>query len=106
MTTFNGYLISPEFLKEMNQPTLNSMISNTIQQEDEEEKLLVWEPSDDTQDSINSLEVFRTLYSDEDSRKLTTKEIKLSLKNFDNWLINSIESLIEEEKEKDINMFK
>ena len=88
MSTFNGYRISPEFLKEMNKPTL-----------------LIWEPSDDQTETINSLEIFRTLHSEEEGRKLTTREVRASLKNFDSWLVDSIETLIKEEKEKDIESF-
>ena len=104
MSTFNGYRISPEFLKEMNKPTLNSALSPAplISQEDQ---LLFWEPSDDQTETINSLEIFRTLHSEEEGRKLTTREVRASLKNFDSWLVDSIETLIKEEKEKDIESF-
>lgn len=87
----------------MAQPTLNSIMNAHNQAEEDE--LLVWEPSENMNETINSLEIFRTLYSDDEQRKLTAKEIRLSLKNFDDWLHSSIETLIMQEKEKEIESF-
>lgn len=99
MSLFSNTKIQPALLE----PTLNSVL-NTQDSEDSEE-LSVWEPSSDINETINSLEVFRTLQNPEDNTKLTRKEIRLSLNNFDDWLIDSIEHLIEEKKQKDIDMF-
>lgn len=85
--------------------TLNSILSHASKS-DEEEETYEWEPTGDVEQDIKSLSLFRDFYSDEADRKLKIREVRDSYTNFDDWLVATIESIIFEEKEKDMAMFK
>lgn len=75
---------------------------------DSEEELEVWEPSDHTLDTIDSLALFSDFMvgDGENMRKMKRIEVQLSYKNFDTWLTSEIESIVEEDKEAEDKLFK
>ena len=84
--------------------TINSLFHT--EDNDSEEETFEWQPEGDTEQDIKSLSLFRDFYSDEAERKLKIREVRDSYTNFDNWLVEMIEGIIFEEKEKDMAMFK
>lgn len=87
---------------QLNVPT--NKIQAHVGEEEEEEKYY-WEPAKTIKASIDTLGVFETWISPDDDKKMRKPQIRESLANFDKWLDDTVQNMVEEFKEKEKDIF-